>query len=103
MDTKQRQKVAEAAAMVVVQRVRSARRRIRVAKVLGWSVIGLLAAFLISLMVRSEMSELVVFLLFVAGFGIYQGVRVLRIAKAQALAITVFENTLKEAYEKLPK
>lgn len=103
MEKEQKDKIARAAAVVVIEQIRSARRRVKVSRILGWSVIVLMSAFVVSLFVRAELTTLAGFLGLVAGFGIYQGVRVLRIAKGNSLAITDFEATLKEAYEKLSK
>lgn len=104
MSTNREDAVINAAVESLLYHIKRTRRRVLVSRIGAWlsisTLVGFAAFFVFS---NSSRSDLVLFLLAVAGFGIYQAVRVLRIAAGQALAIEVFQESLREAYEKLAK
>lgn len=93
----------EMAVLLLIDRIKKARRSVRISRTLAWSTITCFLVFIVITLYRGDTSGWAIGLLLVAVFGIIQSARALKIARSKALAVSVFEKSLEEAYEKLSK
>lgn len=88
---------------VLLERIKRTRRRVIASRIFAWTTIASLVVFGAVIIGTEGDPALTTFLVVVAAFGVIQAVRILRIAAGQKLAIEVFQNSLKESYERLTK
>lgn len=93
----------EMAVQLLIDRIKKARRSVRISRTFAWTTIACFLIFIVATLYRGENSGWAIGLLVVAVFGIYQAARALKLARSKALAVSVFEKSLEEAYEKLSK